>query len=158
MSRAKFCVAIWCVTYCSPCSLAFTDYSPCPNSGGGIGGLCLAVALSRYQGIQVDLYEAAAQFREIGAGVSIWARSWDILTALGLQAKLVDLAHGSPDMSASGEQSKQPNALQLTNITSQEFNTGSQTSLRRANASIRLNHHVSTLCLCLRCTAEAEII
>ncbi|EPS94143.1 hypothetical protein FOMPIDRAFT_1033475 [Fomitopsis schrenkii] len=65
--------------------------------GGGIGGLCLAVALSRCPDIQVDLYEAAAQFKEIGAGVMIWSRTWEILTLLGLGSKLTETAHAPPD-------------------------------------------------------------
>ncbi|KAF7361699.1 RNA helicase [Mycena venus] len=61
--------------------------------GGGIGGLCLAVALSKYAHIQVDVYEGAGRFREIGAGVMIWARTWRILDLLGLAehfAKVTD--------------------------------------------------------------------
>ncbi|KAK7005713.1 RNA helicase [Favolaschia claudopus] len=52
--------------------------------GGGIGGLCLAVALSKYAHIQVDVYEGAGRFKEIGAGVMIWNRTWRILELLGL--------------------------------------------------------------------------
>ena len=36
-------------------------------SGGGIAGLCLAVALSKHNHIQVSVYEAASRFKEIGA-------------------------------------------------------------------------------------------
>lgn len=39
--------------------------------GGGIGGLCLAVALARQQHIWVHVYEAAPAFSEIGAGVGL---------------------------------------------------------------------------------------
>ncbi|RFU30149.1 hypothetical protein B7463_g6187, partial [Scytalidium lignicola] len=38
--------------------------------GGGIGGLCLAIGLLRHN-VPVHIYEAAPQFSEIGAGVSI---------------------------------------------------------------------------------------
>ncbi|KAH9839368.1 FAD/NAD-P-binding domain-containing protein [Rhodofomes roseus] len=65
--------------------------------GGGIGGLCLAVALSKHSDIQVDLYEAAARFKEIGAGVMIWSRTWEILTLLGLDGKFAEIAHAPPD-------------------------------------------------------------
>ncbi|KAH9951522.1 FAD/NAD-P-binding domain-containing protein [Amylocystis lapponica] len=67
------------------------------HSGGGIGGLFLAVALSRYSDIQVDLYEAAERFREIGAGVMIWSRTWEILTSLGLAPDFARVAHAVPD-------------------------------------------------------------
>ncbi|KAJ8588057.1 FAD/NAD(P)-binding domain-containing protein [Rhizopogon salebrosus TDB-379] len=51
--------------------------------GGGVGGLTLAVALSRYPDIIVDVYEAAQTFREVGAGVGIWPRSFKVLQKLG---------------------------------------------------------------------------
>ncbi|KAI0355681.1 FAD/NAD-P-binding domain-containing protein [Trametes cingulata] len=65
--------------------------------GGGIGGLTLAVALSRYRDIRVDVYEAAEQFREIGAGVMIWARTWEILSLLGMAQDFSRIAHAPPD-------------------------------------------------------------
>ena len=54
------------------------------DSGGGIAGVCLAIALQQYPNIQVDVYEAAETFKEIGAGVMVWGRSWSILKDLGL--------------------------------------------------------------------------
>ena len=38
--------------------------------GGGIGGLCLAIGLLKYSNIHIQVYEAAHQFGEIGAGVA----------------------------------------------------------------------------------------
>ncbi|KAF8519490.1 FAD/NAD-binding domain-containing protein [Hysterangium stoloniferum] len=67
--------------------------------GGGIGGLCLAVALSRYPDIQVDVYEATEQFKEIGAGVMIWAKTWRILELLGLDGEASLIAHAPPSSS-----------------------------------------------------------
>ncbi|KAG1891072.1 FAD/NAD(P)-binding domain-containing protein [Suillus subluteus] len=51
--------------------------------GGGVGGLTLAVALSRHQDIAVDVYEAAQSFCEIGSGIGIWPRSFKVLRKLG---------------------------------------------------------------------------
>lgn len=51
--------------------------------GGGVGGLTLAVALSRHQDIAVDVYEAAQSFCEIGAGVGVWPRAFRVLRKLG---------------------------------------------------------------------------
>ncbi|KAL6310424.1 FAD/NAD-P-binding domain-containing protein [Sparassis latifolia] len=65
--------------------------------GGGIGGLSLAVALSKYPDIQVDVYEAAGRFREIGAGVMIWSRTWRILELLGMTSDFSKIAHAPPD-------------------------------------------------------------
>jgi len=48
--------------------------------GGGLGGLALAIGLIRH-GIDVHIYEAAATFPEIGAGVAFGPNS---VRALGL--------------------------------------------------------------------------
>ncbi|PPQ92631.1 hypothetical protein CVT25_007710, partial [Psilocybe cyanescens] len=65
--------------------------------GGGIGGLTLAVALSRMrleEHIQVDIYESAPELTQIGAGITFWPRAWKILGKLGLESALA--SHLSP--------------------------------------------------------------
>jgi 2-polyprenyl-6-methoxyphenol hydroxylase-like FAD-dependent oxidoreductase len=52
--------------------------------GGGIGGLTAANALSR-AGIEVAVYEAAAELREIGAGVALHPNAMKVLRAIGLE-------------------------------------------------------------------------
>ena len=67
------------------------------GSGGGVGGLSLAVVLGKYcSDINIDLYEALPQFTEIGAGISIWKRTWVILKELGLDVGLEKLAVEPP--------------------------------------------------------------
>ena len=39
--------------------------------GGGIGGLCLAIGLMKHKHIDVQIYEAAPSFGEIGAGITV---------------------------------------------------------------------------------------
>lgn len=51
--------------------------------GAGIGGLAAAIALRR-QGIQASVYEQAAQPREIGAGLHLWANAVRALREIGL--------------------------------------------------------------------------
>ena len=63
-----------------------------PDSGGGVGGLVCAVALSRHPDIHIDVYEAAAAFTEIGAGIGVWPRAWKVLCALGLAEDLAKIA------------------------------------------------------------------
>ena len=55
-----------------------------------------ALALSRYHDIQVDVYESATAFTEIGAGIGLWPRSWKILCALGLADDLAKVAMVPP--------------------------------------------------------------
>ncbi|CAE6377744.1 unnamed protein product [Rhizoctonia solani] len=52
--------------------------------GGGIGGLSAAIGLLR-AGIPVQVFEAACQFSEIGAGVSFGTNARNALAKLGLQ-------------------------------------------------------------------------
>ena len=66
-------------------------------SGGGIGGLTLAVALSRLgleDLIEVDIYESAPELTQVGAGITFWPRAWKILRDLGLEEALI--RHLSP--------------------------------------------------------------
>ena len=52
--------------------------------GGGIGGLRAANALSR-AGIEVAVYEAAAELKEIGAGVALHPNAMKVLRAIGVE-------------------------------------------------------------------------
>jgi salicylate hydroxylase len=52
--------------------------------GGGIGGLTAANALSQ-AGIEVAVYEAASELKEIGAGVALHANAMRVLRAIGVE-------------------------------------------------------------------------
>src|SRR5215469_3185161 len=52
--------------------------------GGGIGGLTAANTLSQ-AGIEVAVYEAAAELKEIGAGVALQANAMRVLRAIGVE-------------------------------------------------------------------------
>ncbi|KAF9007510.1 hypothetical protein BDQ17DRAFT_1539879 [Cyathus striatus] len=61
--------------------------------GGGIGGLALALGLSQMDEgglIDVDVYEAAAQITQVGAGISVWPRTWEIFRILGVDDTLTN--------------------------------------------------------------------
>ncbi|EMD35773.1 hypothetical protein CERSUDRAFT_95996 [Gelatoporia subvermispora B] len=61
--------------------------------GGGIGGLMLAVALHRLSApVEVDVYESTAQFTELGAGIGMSNRVWEIMEWLDLADDLRPLA------------------------------------------------------------------
>jgi salicylate hydroxylase len=53
--------------------------------GGGIGGLTCALSLAKQcPGIKIDVYEQAAEYTEIGAGVGIAVNAAKILHSLGV--------------------------------------------------------------------------
>ena len=51
--------------------------------GGGIGGLTAAIAL-RQVGVEAVVFERAAEMREVGAGIGLWANAMKALRELGL--------------------------------------------------------------------------
>ena len=59
--------------------------------GGGIGGVAAAVALHRV-GIQVTVYERAAEFREVGAGMMLWPNATRVLKEFGLLERVAALS------------------------------------------------------------------
>src|SRR5712675_2979682 len=55
--------------------------------GAGMGGLAAAAALRRV-GIDVTVYEQAAQFIRLGAGIQIGCNAMKVLRGLGLESRL----------------------------------------------------------------------
>ena len=54
--------------------------------GGGIGGLSLTLGLLKYDHIDVQIYEAAHTFGEIGAGVAVGPNAQRALKLIGPHA------------------------------------------------------------------------
>lgn len=65
--------------------------------GGGIGGLTAACALSA-RGIEVDVFEQAAQLREVGAGLQLGPNAVRVLDALGFRDGMRRFCCEPPDM------------------------------------------------------------
>ena len=59
--------------------------------GGGIGGLCAAIAL-RQAGIETTVFERASRMVEIGAGLSLWANAMRVFDKLGLGQAVRDVS------------------------------------------------------------------
>ena len=38
--------------------------------------------------LQVDVYESAVKFTQVGAGISLWPRTWEVLKDLGMAGDL----------------------------------------------------------------------
>lgn len=69
--------------------------------GAGVVGLTLAVALNaldKDHKVAIDLYEAAPELAEIGAGINVWPRTWEVLKKLGLEDVLTPLFDHDPDL------------------------------------------------------------
>ena len=60
-------------------------------AGGGIGGLAAAAALLQ-RGIDVDVYEQAAELKEVGAGIQISPNGNKVLDAIGVFEALRELS------------------------------------------------------------------
>ena len=66
--------------------------------GGGIGGLALALGLLKYDHIDVQVYEAAHTFGEIGAGIAIGPNTQRALKLIGPHAWDAFKKHATPNM------------------------------------------------------------
>lgn len=55
--------------------------------GGGIGGLCAAIALKRC-GIEAEVFEAVKEIKPVGAAISIWPNGVKCLNYLGMKEPL----------------------------------------------------------------------
>ncbi|KAI9069026.1 FAD/NAD(P)-binding domain-containing protein [Trametes sanguinea] len=76
--------------------------------GGGIAGLTLAVTLGRYAEdgdapIEVHIYENGPEITTVGAGISVWPRTWDVMHRLGLYEQLAEQSVQPP-----GEEAGEP--------------------------------------------------
>src|SRR6201985_619515 len=60
-------------------------------AGAGIAGLVAGLALLQ-RGIEVEIFEQAAELRELGAGVQLSANGTRVLIALGLEQAMQDIA------------------------------------------------------------------
>src|SRR5665213_2496572 len=69
--------------------------APILISGGGIGGLATAYALSR-QGFAVRVFEQSPEFREVGAGIQLGPNIFRMLEKIGLKDKVMADAHHPP--------------------------------------------------------------
>ncbi|PPQ74854.1 hypothetical protein CVT26_005183 [Gymnopilus dilepis] len=66
--------------------------------GAGIGGLTLAVAFSNLHledHLDIVIYESTAALKQVGAGITVWPRAWEILKSMGLESSLYERL--SPD-------------------------------------------------------------
>ena len=61
------------------------------DSGAGIGGLTAAVVLCKSTDLEIDIYESSKMLNEVGAGVGMWKRTWNVMQALGLSDELTEM-------------------------------------------------------------------
>ncbi|KAL1738600.1 hypothetical protein HDZ31DRAFT_69825 [Schizophyllum fasciatum] len=79
--------------------------------GAGIGGLSLALAIPRFcdmSQLDVHIYESAAQISEIGAGITVWERVYDILADLGIEEEFSSFLREDKSVSFRCRKSDQP--------------------------------------------------
>ncbi|PIL34307.1 hypothetical protein GSI_03082 [Ganoderma sinense ZZ0214-1] len=62
--------------------------------GAGLGGLIFALLMQKHapDTVEVDIYESAHELAEIGAGVAMWPRIWEIVRYLGLEDELLEIS------------------------------------------------------------------
>ena len=57
-------------------------------------GLAFAISLAKSSAanVDVDIYESASAFSQVGAGMGFWPRIWESMRLLGLEEELKQLA------------------------------------------------------------------
>lgn len=66
--------------------------------GGGMGGLCTAIGLLKHPHLQVQVYEAAHKFSEIGAGVAFGPNAQRALRLIGPETERAYLRQATHNM------------------------------------------------------------
>ncbi|KAF7300219.1 hypothetical protein MKEN_01345700 [Mycena kentingensis (nom. inval.)] len=101
--------------------------------GAGIGGLTLAVALSQYPDIDIELYEAAKSLTELGAGIGLFPRPWRVMRKLGVDQELINTCEIKPKEGAVSSfhyrKSDQPMGFEFSTL----ITNGSLITLHRAD-------------------------
>ena len=59
--------------------------------GGGIGGATAVLALQKI-GVEAEMYERAAELKEVGAGIALWTAPYWALERLGIGEKIKSTA------------------------------------------------------------------
>ena len=57
--------------------------------GGGIGGLCTAIALQQ-NGFEVSVYEKVEKLGTVGAGLTLWSNAIKVLRAIGVADQVIN--------------------------------------------------------------------
>ncbi len=84
--------------------------------GGGIGGLTLAIAMQR-KGMEVKVFEAAPQFKPLGAGIALAANAMKALEDIGIASEVIQAGRKIKRMYVKDDRGKVisfTDAIQLT--------------------------------------------
>lgn len=121
--------------------------------GAGIGGLALAISLQK-KGIPTEIFEAAPQFGEVGAGINLAINAMQIFEKLGFAEAIYEAGHHIKVMNITDEQFSPLSQIPLTEF-EQEFGVKS-TAIHRAtlhnilvsqlsNTPVHLNKKLRTI-------------
>ncbi|KIL58547.1 hypothetical protein M378DRAFT_27484 [Amanita muscaria Koide BX008] len=118
--------------------------------GAGLGGLTLASAITSMdedRKIEVDVYEAAPKLAEIGAGISLWPRTYQLLSKIGLRDEVLrhcdgEQAKKDPSLVFEFRKSNQPNGFKILNM----YEEGGLVRIHRANLQKILVNHATKRC------------
>ncbi|KAH7928888.1 FAD/NAD(P)-binding domain-containing protein [Leucogyrophana mollusca] len=113
-------------------------------SGAGIGGLVLALTIGKYSNLPIDLYEAQSEITTVGAGISIWRRTMEILEELGLSEDIAKVASRPTDPTHGFHFRKSDNPQGGLDWFHQAFSYGGSSMHRRDMMDMLENHLPST--------------
>ena len=82
--------------------------------------------------IHVDLYESAQALTEIGAGITVWPRTWDILKRLGMESAMLEGKLALPEPASKRDDGRRTENLS-SNLTVLTNNSGIAWTFRKAD-------------------------
>ncbi|KAM6494775.1 salicylate hydroxylase [Amanita muscaria] len=103
--------------------------------GAGLGGLTLASAITfmdEDRKIEVDVYEAVPELAEIGAGINLWPRTYQLLSKIGLRDDVLrhcEQAKKDSSLIFEFRKSDQPNGFKILNM----YDEGGLVRIHRAD-------------------------
>jgi FAD-dependent urate hydroxylase len=106
--------------------------------GGGIGGLCTAVALQK-EGIETVVFERSAELKPVGAGLGLGNNAIRALTKLGLEQQIIEAGRILEAMTIFNKNGKQLSKMDTTYI-SERFGTDNVTIHRAALQEILIRN------------------
>ncbi|KAJ7065673.1 hypothetical protein C8F01DRAFT_1126365 [Mycena amicta] len=114
--------------------------------GAGIGGLTLALALSQYPDIDIEVFEAAKSLTEVGAGIGLFPRPWKIMRMLGVDQELLSTCEIKPKegpvSSFQYRKSNQPTGFKFSTLVT----NGSLIMIHRADFQTALLRRLPPTC------------
>lgn len=106
--------------------------------GGGIGGLCAAIALKQ-AGIDFEIFEAATELKPIGAGIVLASNAMQVFEKMGIEGKIMEAGHEIENAISVDQSFKPITSLKVKEKVTKKYGIGSYAIHRGVLQKILIN-------------------